>query len=103
MTAMPVFHLLLMIFLALAGEVSAPLVSEALATEDAQEAAHRAPRRPRLAAVHRETSGPALAQQVSVRRLVADRRETVACPERHRAERRKVPSAVPEASSPEAH
>ena len=103
MTTMPVLRLLLMIILAFAGEVATPLVPEAFTVEDAEEAAHRAPHRPRLAAVHREASGPAMAQQVTVRRAVADRRQTVGRPERHGAERLKVPSAVPESSSPEAH
>ena len=101
---MPLLRLLLMIVLAFAGDVvSTPLVPEAFAVEDAEEAAHRAPRRPRVAAVHRETSGPAVAQQVTVRRAVVDRRPPAPSERRSSTEHRKVPSAVREPSPPDAH
>jgi hypothetical protein len=102
---MSLLRLLLMIALAFAGDVvSSPLVPEAFAVEDADEAAHRAPRRPRVASVRRETSGPAVAQQVAVRRVVVDRRPAAHSERRSRSsEHRKVPSAVPEPVSPEAH
>jgi hypothetical protein len=102
---MSLLRLLLMIVLAFAGDVvSTPLVPEAFAAEDADEAAYRAPRRPRVASVRRETSGPAVAQQVAVRRVVIDRRPAARSERRSSSpEHRRVPSAVPEPASPEAH
>jgi len=104
MSPMPLLRLALMLLLACAADVSTPLVPEAFGLEDTEEAAHRALRRPRLASIRRETSGPALARQVIVRRVVVDRREAAARPERRGGvEPRKVPSPAPEPSSPEAH
>ena len=102
---MAALRLMLMVFLAFAGEVSSPLVPEAFAVEEGEEA-HRLPRAHRVRPVHQPAQGPASAQRVAVATVRPERRHVVARARRHGtgSETRKVPSPVPESSaSPDAH
>jgi hypothetical protein len=102
---MAALRLVLMVFLAFTGEASAPLVPEAFAVEEGEDA-HRLPRAQRVRPVRHQSAGPAPAQPVAVATVRPDRRHVVARARRHGtgSEVRKIPSPVPDSSSsPEAH